>query len=143
MLKMPQDSNNQLSKGQTWSTMHSFSFGLMGTHTYERIYTLKDILNQQGKKIAVISMDHKPTAEMAEEMHEQQQGADFSRMFDNTETYKGSLKINLSDGYITKYSEKLDARWAAVDPTASKDDTKEPAALQMGVIKSYELKIMD
>jgi len=40
---MPAADKNQLRTGDNWSSIKSFSFGLMGAKSYERIYTLKEV----------------------------------------------------------------------------------------------------
>ena len=124
----------------TWKELESFNFGLMGTQTYEKVYKVNNAQKPQVK----VSMEAVPSSEMAEEIHKEQQTSNFSRMFDNTESYTGKLVFDSDAGKIKSYSEKLDAHWLAVDPAAGKPNAKAaPAALKMSVVKGFSIVKVD
>ena len=86
---------NQLHTGENWSDIKTFSFGPMGSKTYERIYELKEITDTDGRRIAIIEMSVIPSSEKAKELHKEQVTGIFSQMFDNpVETYTGRLKLD-------------------------------------------------
>jgi len=121
----------------TWKELESFDFGLMGTQSYEKVYTVNSAENAQVRA----SMEGLPSSEMAEEIHKEQQTSNFSKMFDNTESYEGKFVFDSVAGKIKSYSEKLDAHWLAVDPAANKKDAKgSPAALRMSVVKGFSIE---
>jgi hypothetical protein len=139
---MPAADKNRLKKGDNWSSVKSFSFGLMGAKSYERIYTLKEIEDQGGQRIAIIEMNAIPTSEMTEQLRKEQATSVFSRMFDNIDTYTGQLRLDLTTGKVEKYFEKLQSQWVAVD-TEAVQEGKEPAALKMSAVRAHSLEKVD
>lgn len=137
------DKNKQLHPGENWSSLKTLSFGMMGTKSYERIYTLKKIEDVQGRRIAVVQMSAIPSAEKADQFQQGQGMGVFAKMFDNTYTYTGQLRMDLSAGKVEKYVEKLRTEWVAVDPSAAQKADKEPAALRMTATRLYELEKID
>jgi len=141
-LTLPAADKNQLRAGDSWSHVKVFSFGLMGSKSYEKVYTLKEIKDRDNRRIAIGQMNAIPTAEMAEHLHRARTLDMFSKGFDSTETYTGRLKLDLDTGKIEEYFEKLQAEWVIVDPAAKEGD-KEPGVLRIGVTRLYDLKKID
>ena len=141
---MPAKDKNQLRKGDNWTSLKSFSFGLMGSKTYQRIYTLKDITDKDNRRIALVEMKADPTTEMAEKLHKEKAIGDFSKMIENTETYTGRLEVDLKAGKIEKCIEQLQSEWIAVEPMVGPtDEEKEPAILTMTADRFYSLEKTD
>jgi len=134
-LTLPDVEKNQLRTGGNWGNIKTFSFGLMGTKSYERIYTLKKI-EGRFKKRAIVEMNAIPTSEMAE-----QGSGETPEGLDTIETYTGRLKLDLTTGKIEKYHEKLESEWVMVVPPTP--ETKGPVALKMGAIRFYRLEKID
>jgi len=61
-------------------------------------------------------------------------------MFDNTDTYTGQLKLDLTDGKLENYHEELQSKWFAVDVSAEQKGEQEPAALTMTATRLYNLE---
>lgn len=135
---LPPADKDQVSPGQSWSSIESFSFDLMGAKSYEKIYTLKEIETKQNHRIATAQMKAVPSAAMAKELHKQQSSPLISSMFDNTETYDGELKLDITDGKINQWREELAVEWIVIDPSAKPDE--QPSALKMAATRlhSYE-----
>jgi hypothetical protein len=137
---LPDAGNENLAVNDKWSKVRTFSFGLMGAKAYEKIYTFKKVDDSPDGKIANIEMNAIPSTEMAEELHQQQEGENFSERFSSSnDSYNGHLKFNLTNGSIEEYSEELLLEWLAVD-SDSKTAAKEPTALKMGVLRTYKLE---
>ncbi|MFQ6035585.1 MAG: DUF6263 family protein [Sedimentisphaerales bacterium] len=143
ILALPVAEKNQLRKGDNWSDVAVFSFGMMGSKSYEKIYTLKEIKETDHRQIAIIEMNAIPSSEMVEQMHKEQATGLFSNLFDNIETYRGELKFDLTAGKIEKYIEKLRTEWIAVEPFAGQENDKEPAALRMAATRLHHLQKID
>ncbi len=138
---MPAEDKNKLRKGENWRSLKSFSFGLMGSQTYERIYTLKDLTEKDNRRIALVEMKGDPSTEMAQKLHKEKSIGDFSKMFENTETYTGRLELDLNAGKIEKCIEALESEWIAVEPmVGEKNESKEPAVLTMTANRLYSLE---
>lgn len=132
-----------LKTGDDWSGVKSFSFGVLGSKSYEKIYTVRKIKEHDKQHIATVEMNGIPTSEMAEQLHKQQQTTDFSKMFDSTGTYTGQLDLNLTTGEIDKCVEELQSEWVVIDPQARQKDDKEPAMLKMAATRLYRLEKID
>lgn len=139
-LVLPDADKNQLRTGGKWSSIKTFSFGMMGSKSYEKIYTLKEINDTDSHQFAIVEMNTIPTLE---EQLDKEVASGFSKMFDNIETYTGRLKLDLTAGKVEKYFEKLQSEWIAVDPSAGQKDDKEPAALKMTATRLYRLEKID
>ena len=143
ILTLPAADKNKLRKGDNWSSVKSFSFGMMGAKSYERIYTVEEIKDQDDSRVAVVGMNAIPSSETAEQFKEQASIGIFSKMFDNSEIYTGRLKLNLSTGKVEKYTEKLQSNWVAVDPSIKQQADEGPAALKMNAVRFYSLEKID
>ena len=124
---LPPTNNNKLRKGQKYSRLESLNFGLMGAQAYERVYTLKGIADKNNKIIAEVQMEAIPTAQMSE----QATGRGFAEMSDNTTTYTGWLKMNVTEGRVEESLEKLRSEWVVVSPAVGGQKDKGPAAVRM------------
>ncbi|MBW8042021.1 MAG: hypothetical protein FVQ85_18755 [Planctomycetes bacterium] len=143
---MPAAEKNQLRTGENWNSIKTFSFGLMGSRSYERIYTLKEVTNSDNHRFAIVGMAANLTTEKAEELHKEKAIGDFSKMFDNTETYTGRLELDLTTGKVEKCTEQLQSEWIAVEPMVGEkgeNEEKEPAVLTMTATRLYSLEKID
>jgi len=138
---LPATDKNQVRTGENWSSIKSLSFTMMGSKAYEKIYTLKEIKDMDNRRIAIAQMEAVPSAERAKELHEEQSVSFFASMSDNTETYKGELKLDLTNGKIEEYREELITKWLIVDPNPK--EGQQPAALKMGALRSYSIEKID
>lgn len=133
----------QLRTDNNWTSVKTFSFGRMGAKSYEKIYTLKEIKDQDNRQIAIVEMNAIPTSEMAEQLYKQRETADFSEGFDSTGTYTGQLKLDLTTGKVEKYIENLQSEWIVALPSVEQRDDEEPVVLTMSDTRLYSLEIID
>jgi hypothetical protein len=138
---LPPADRGQLRTNDDWSSIKSFSFDLMGSKSYEKIYTLKEVKDTAGHRVAIARMNAIPSAEMAKELHKEQSTAFFSKMFDNTETYTGELRLDLTDGKVEECREEFLTEWMIVDPSPKGDQP--PAALKMAATRLYSIERAD
>jgi hypothetical protein len=139
---LPVTEKNQLRTGDNWSSIETFSFDMMGSKSYERIYTLKEIKDTGGRRVAIAEMKAVPSSEMAKQLHKEQVTSLFAKMFDNTETYTGQLKFDLTAGKVEKCFEELKSEWLAVDPSAGQRD-EIPDTLRLTAIRLYCIERID
>lgn len=137
---LPPIKKSRLHTGDTWSKVKTFSFGLMGTKSYERIYTLKEIKDTAGRRTAIVDMNAIPASQPLDQP--QKQSSDFSKMFDNSGTYTGHLTFDLTAGKVEKYTEKLNTEWITINP-AAKPEGNEPDVLKMNAVRSYSIEKID
>jgi len=140
---LPATDKEKLRIGDNWSSVKIFPFPIIGSRAYERIYTLKQIKAIKGRKYAIIEMNAIPSAEMAKQLHTEQETSSFSKLFDNTETYTGELKLDLTAGKVEKYFEELQSEWVILDPSAVLKDDEEANSVKMGAIRSYCIEKID
>lgn len=140
---MPAMDRAKLRTGDNWTSIKSFSFGLMGSRSYERVYTLKEVKDTGSRRIAVVQMKAVPTTEMAEKLHKEQTIGDFSKMFENTDTYTGQLNLDLTAGKVENCLETVQSEWIAVEPAFGQEEEKEPAVLTMTATRIYSLEKID
>jgi hypothetical protein len=140
---LPATEKNQLHTGGSWSNIKTFSFGPLGSKSYERIYELKEIKDEDERRTAIVEMSVVPSSEKAKELHKEQTISFFSQMFDNPlETYTGQLKLDLTAGKIEQYFEEFRSEWVAVDTMPGKE-SEEPDTLRMGAIRLYRIERID
>ena len=138
---LPTAGKDQLRVGDNWSSMKRVSFDLMGTKSYEKVYTLKEIKDADNRRVAVAEMEGLPSAEDAKQLHKEQTPDLFSKMFDNSETYTGELKLDLSTGKVEKCREELLVEWFIVNPNPKPEEP--PAALRMAATRLYSIEKID
>ncbi len=139
---LPAINNDQLAEGDTWSSINTISFPVIGSKSYERIYSITQIKEANGHRRAIVEMEAIPSSEMAEQLHKGREVSSLLDMFDSTEMYTGEMQLDLTTGKIVKYSEKLDAEWVVVNPSGQ-ENSKEPAALRMGAVRFYSIEKID
>jgi len=144
---LPVTGKNELSIGDNWRDIKAFDFRLMGTKSYEKIYTLDDIDDIDGRQIAIVDMYAIPSSEMAEELHKEQTASSLLRMFDTTEEYTGELTFDLTAGKVEKYFERLRSDWVVAEPLDTKEGKEEeeskPGVIRMRAIRSYSFTKID
>jgi hypothetical protein len=139
---LPAVEKKQLHTGESWSDIKTFSFGPMGSKSFERIFEIMEINKIGGRRIAIARMKAVPSAAKAKELYKEQPTGLFSTLFDNTETYTGELRLDLTSGQIEKYIEEFRSDWIAVDPLATKQD-KEPDMLRMSATRIRRIERID
>lgn len=138
---LPAPGQSQLQVGEHWSNIENVSFDMMGAKSYERIYTLSEIRDSDGRRIAVAAMEGVPSVRDANEPQRAQAADLFSKMFDNTEEYTGELRLDLTGGKVAKYREDLRVEWFIVDPNPKQGEP--PAALRMAATRMFSVERID
>jgi hypothetical protein len=141
---LPPVDKNKLSLSDTWSDIKSHSFDLMGSKSYEKVYNLKKIKKTDDKETAIVQLNAIPSSEMAAELHKEQSTGLFSKMFDTTETYTGSLQLDLTNGKVKEADEKLQIEWIAAEvPTGQNQENKELIILRMSAVRNWQIEKID
>jgi len=143
ILPLPPPDKNQLHTGDSWSSVKTLAFGMMGAKSYERVYTLKGVEDTRGRRVAVVEMDAIPSSQTPETEDEKAAKSNFSKMFDNTETFTGRMTVDLTAGNVERYLEKLHSEWVAVEPADQIKDNKEPLILKMSTTLSQSIEKLD
>jgi hypothetical protein len=130
-----------LAVGQTWRSIKGFDFNMLGTKTYEKVFTLKKIKSRGNQCFAIVEMNAIPSTEL--EAQSARLPHQFLEKFDNTDQYTGRLKLELNSGKVESYSEKLESVWFIVDPAFEPDSDKEPSAIRMAQTNFYSIEKLD
>jgi hypothetical protein len=128
-----------LKPGEKWSRIKTFAFGKMGLKSYEKVCTLKEIRDADGRKIAVIDMNAIPASEVEPKYRSQQAEVDVPKTFDTNDSYTGGGEFDLKAGRIENYHEDLEASWVVALPTKP-GDTGEPVVLKMSAVRVYSIE---
>jgi hypothetical protein len=132
---------NRLSPGDKWNEIETLSFDMMGSKTYDKIYTLKKVKDINDHLVAVAEMNAIPSTELAEDVKQNQQTNIFSKMFDNVETYTGRLKFDLTACNVQQFQEKLETEWIIADPNPKQGE--EPSVIRMKAVRFYSMERVD
>ena len=62
ILALPDKKDAQVRVGQSWSKLKGSPAGMLTPKSYEEVYTLKEVKNEQGQQIAVVDMEARPTS---------------------------------------------------------------------------------
>ncbi|OHB67663.1 MAG: hypothetical protein A2Y77_01945 [Planctomycetes bacterium RBG_13_62_9] len=123
--------------GQSWSSVKSFSFTQMGSKSFERIYTMKEVSQSEGGPLAVVEMKAIPAAG---EAREPQMGP-YAGSYDNTAGCDGRLVFDVESGQVREYTEQMHTEWIVVDP-ATVQDGAAPAAVRMAASWRQQLVLV-
>jgi hypothetical protein len=120
-------SEGQVRPGQSWADTKSFSFSWMGSKSFERLYSLREVSEGDGGRLAVVEMKAIPAAGQAQGP---QAMGPFAGAFDNTSNYDGRFIFELENGRVREYSEQMRTEWLVPDPEAIRGKA-DPAAVKM------------
>jgi hypothetical protein len=138
-MQLPEPGHEMLKPGQKWSRIKTFAFGKMGLKSYEKIYTLKEVRDADGRSIAVIDMNTIPSSEVEPKYRNQQAGADMPKTFDTNDSYTGGGEFDLKAGRVENYHEDLEANWTVALP-GKQGDSGEPVVLKMSASRIYSIE---
>ncbi|MBL7214681.1 MAG: hypothetical protein ISS71_03270 [Phycisphaerae bacterium] len=139
---LPQEAASNLSVGSSWNTVVPSPPGLLAPKSYDKVYTLTGIKTSGGNNVATVNMAANETAEPAEGVSAGGMGM-FAKMFDNEDTYTGSMSINLDTGTVLKAQEKLVSTYLAQEMPENGDPAKGPDTLTMQFTHRVELEKLD
>lgn len=123
--------------GDKWKGQKTFAFDLMGSDSYEKIYTLKEVKDESGKKVALVDMIAVPGPEGA------QPDTGLSKMFVQTSDYTGSMKFDLTNGEVEQYLEQMQSEWTVVDPESAQKTDQPPSTIKMGTTEFFSIEKID
>ncbi len=141
---LPEMGKESLGPKGTWNRIKTFSFGMMGTKSYEKVYKVREIRDVGGHKIATVDMNAIPTSETEKGFTgaPPQSKTDFPKMFDTEDKYSGSGEVDLTAGSVVAYRENLQANWVTAFPpdTKTTGDANEPVVLLMTATRDYAIE---
>jgi len=139
-LSLPAAGEDLLAQGDNWKKIKTFSFGLMGVKSFEKIYTLSEVKSTADRQVVSIEMNAIPTVQIEEHFIPEEKAGEFPKMFDSTDSYKGQAVVDLTTGWIDKCREEMRVSWVAALPAEENDPNKGPVVLQMSESRIYDLE---
>ncbi len=124
-----------LAKGDSWQSVQTYDFGIMGKKSFQKTYTIKNIKNNQAK----IQMTASPSS--VDEDGTPQANSSLANMFDSIINLSGDCLFDTSTNKLIKATEKLSAKWIVVEPNP--DLGNEPSVLTMTAEKEYKIERID
>jgi hypothetical protein len=126
---LPKDAETA-SVGSSWNVVTASPPGLLAPKSYKKVYTLSDIKTVSDSRIATVNMTAGEDAEPVAGVSAGGMGM-FAKMFDNEDTYTGSMKIDLETGTLLKAEETLVSTYLAQEMPENGDPAKGPDTLTM------------
>ncbi|MHC4737769.1 MAG: hypothetical protein ACYS9Y_02590 [Planctomycetota bacterium] len=139
IVSLPAADKNQLKPNDNWSKLKSFPFGMFGTKSFERTYTLKEVYKVGSQETGIVEMEGLPSTELLKE----QRNDAFGDMADNTDTYTGRLKLDLTAGKVKEFREELVSQWVIVSPDSRPGSNEAPEAMIFKSTHLYSLERID
>jgi hypothetical protein len=132
-------------KGDKWSTVTASPPGMLRQRSFDKVYTLTDIRDEGGNKVAVIDMNAVPSSKRAENMSkkEEVEAEFFTNNFEEKDTYDGRMILNLTTGEIDSYRETLRAEWFVAELPEKQKSDKGPDHLKIGFSSLYSIEKVD
>lgn len=127
-------------KGDKWNALAASPQGTLAPKTFEKIYTLTNVKEKDGQKIATVEMNAVPSSKRLEDQKKEQAMNLFSSMFDEKNSYTGKMVINLTTGVIDSYQETFKADWLAAEPGEGQKSDQGPDQLTMGFTQVYSIE---
>ncbi|MHC4551462.1 MAG: hypothetical protein ACYSUT_01655 [Planctomycetota bacterium] len=137
---MPQEESVQLVKGDSWVMVVASPPGLLAPKNYEKNYTLT-ALTAQG--IATVSMDAGEDAQAASGMGASGNIGIFAKMFDNEDSYTGTMTFDVNSGTLLNMEETLVSTYLAQEMPDKGDPEKGPDTLKMQFTNVVKLEKLD
>lgn len=125
---MPNDAAMKVSAKSTWSEVVPSPPGLLAPKSYEKVYTVTGI----NDNIATVRMVATESTESATGGISSTGGMGmFAKMFDNTDDYTGSMRMNVTTGQVLSFEETLISSYIAQEMPENGDPEKGPDTLTM------------
>jgi len=135
---LPKDINASLAVGDSWEEVVPSPPGLLAPKSYKKTYTLTAVNNTSATVEMVATEDAEPVKSIS--------GGGmgmFAKMFDNEDTYKGSMIIDLGTGTLRKSEETLVSTYLAQETPENGNPAKGPDMLTMTFTNRVSLERLD
>ena len=139
---LPKDIAPSLAIGASWDKVVPSPPGLLAPKSYKKTYTLSDVEMVDNTNIATVKMVASEDAEPVKEVSSGSMGM-FAKMFDNEDSYNGSMTIDLNTGTLRKAEETLVSTYLAQETPDNGDPAKGPDTLTMTFTNRIVLEKLD
>jgi hypothetical protein len=128
----------QVRPGQSWTSVKSFSFSMMGSKSFERVYTLRKVSRGDDGPVAVVEMEAIPAAGQTPGS---QAATPLVASLDTTSDYDGRFVLELANGRVREYSEQMRTEWLMLSPEAAQGKA-DPSAVKMRANWLWRLELV-
>ena len=135
---MPKEIAPSLAVGASWNKVVPSPPGLLAPKSYKKVYTL----SAADDASATVQMVASEDAEPVKEVSSGGMGM-FAKMFDNEDSYNGSMIIDLDTGTLRKAEETLVSTYLAQETPENGDPAKGPDTLTMTFTNRVALEKLD
>ncbi|MHC4237030.1 MAG: DUF6263 family protein [Planctomycetota bacterium] len=135
----PKDAAPAYSVDDTWSQVAPSPPGLLAPKSYNKTYTLTGI----DGTVATVQMAASESAEPVESAQPAGGMGMFAKMFDNTDDYTGTLKLDMATGTVLTSGETLISTYTAQEMPENGDPEKGPDVLTMQFTHRTQLENLD
>ncbi len=128
--------------GQSWNQVRTVSFDILGSKSFEKVYTFKGVEQDQGRPVAVLDLEGVLAAGGAAQAGQADPGTPvWIDQFDTSFTYTGQCRLDLGAGQVDAATEVLEVQWVGLDPRAAVDATQgEPSSIRMKATEGFWLR---
>ena len=139
IIAMPDIQDAKIAARHTWAKEVNSHPRLLEQKKFEKVYTVDNIKEQSGRKVASVSMKAAPSG-AAEGVSPASGFGYMAKMFDTQENYEGQMQFDVDTGKVISFSEKMVATYTASEMSKTKPDAKGPDTLIMGLTHSISLE---
>ena len=141
ILALP-DSPGVVAAGSSWERIVPSPPGLLSTKSFRKTYTLENIKEENGTKVAAVDMTAGESAVSADAQAGGGGGGlgIFAKMLDNEDDYTGKMIFDLKDGKVQEYNETLISSYIAQEANPKAKPEQGPDTLIIRFIQKIERK---
>lgn len=127
ILALPAEKATGLSVKDSWNQVVPSPPGLLTPKTFKKVYTLRKI----DGNIATVDMAASESGESSEGVSAISSMGVFAKMFDNEDTFTGTMKLDINTGQVLLSEESLVSTYVAQEMPQNADPAKGPDTLTM------------
>jgi hypothetical protein len=129
--------------GDSWTKLQAGPRGMIEPRCYEKTYTFKGCQVRGGGQVAVVGMEGTLAAVPCPDTPKGEQGMGiFAKMFDSSDTYKGTLVFTLDGSKVLEYREMLEAKWVATEQDRESEGQQSPMVLTMSFEQVHSVELL-
>lgn len=133
----------ELAVNESWTQVVPSPPGLLSSKSYKKNYTLTDVKETGGRKLATVKMIAEESAVPAEGLGASQGLGIFAKMLDNEDEYTGTLVLDLNTGDVLAYDETLISTYLAQELNPQATPEQGPDTLRIRFIQQVDRKQLD
>lgn len=143
ILSLPDEGYKSLSAESKWTRVVSSPRGVLMPKKHEKLYEVKEIINDARSKLALVEMSAVPTSKETKDSSNLTPAEVFSNFFDSIDTFTGRLLIDVNTGKVYDYSEDFKSKYTAAQLPKNAADANQPDVLELMFTQQHSLELVD